>query len=262
MDPSEKEKSAQVEGASIENGAPTGQDTIRDDRMTLQAFLACLALVSQFCAYISTLLMPSTVLSYIIADLGDDNPNYPWITISWNVCASVLVTVGGRLSDIFGRRWFLIIACVVALCGAVVGATGKSVNQMIASGVLFGLGGGIQEMAYAALQEIVPMNKRVLAIGCFEAAGCFGLLSPIIAYSLMARSGTWRSIYWYIFAIESLGLILIILFYKPPNFHTKHLKDGKSRWELVRQMDFVGFCALLSGLHPLSHRCQLGRSAV
>ena len=74
--------------------------------------------------------MPSTVLSYIIADLGDDNPNYPWITISWNVCASVLVTVGGRLSDIFGRRWFLIIACVVALCGAVVGATGKSVNQM------------------------------------------------------------------------------------------------------------------------------------
>ncbi|KAK3703014.1 hypothetical protein LTR37_014744 [Vermiconidia calcicola] len=63
----------------------------------------------------------------------------------------------------------------------------------------------------------------------------------------MARSGTWRSIYWYIFAIESVGLILIILFYKPPNFHTKHLKDGKSRWELVRQMDFVGFALFSVG---------------
>jgi MFS family permease len=73
--------------------------------------------------------MPSTILSYIIADL-DPDPNYPWITISWNVCASVLVTVGGRFSDIFGRRWFLIIATIIALCGAVVGATGKSVNQM------------------------------------------------------------------------------------------------------------------------------------
>jgi hypothetical protein len=35
----------------------------------------------------------------------------------------------------------------------------------IASGVLFGIGGGIQEMCYAALQEIVPIKHRILAIG-------------------------------------------------------------------------------------------------
>jgi MFS family permease len=87
------------------------------------------ALSSQFISYINTLLMPSTLLSYIVADLPPDT-SYAWITISWNVCASVLVTVGGRLSDIFGRRWFLIIATVIALIGAVVGATGKTVNQM------------------------------------------------------------------------------------------------------------------------------------
>ena len=34
------------------------------------------------------------------------------------------------MSDIFGRRWFLIIASIIAACGAVVGATGHSVNQM------------------------------------------------------------------------------------------------------------------------------------
>lgn len=73
--------------------------------------------------------MPSSILDYIIADLAP-NPNYAWITVSWNVCASVLVTVGRRLSDIFGRRYFFIFASVVALCGAVVGVTGKSVNQM------------------------------------------------------------------------------------------------------------------------------------
>lgn len=38
----------------------------------------------------------------------------------------------------------MIAGAVVALCGAVVGATGQSVNQMIASGVLFGVGGGLQ----------------------------------------------------------------------------------------------------------------------
>ena len=124
-----KEKEAQVEDASNGDATTKEQPIIHDDKMTLQAFLAIVALASQFVAYINTLLMPSTILSYIVADLGPD-PSYTWIVVSWNVCAAVLVTVGGRLSDIFGRRWFLISASVIALCGAVVGATGKSVNQM------------------------------------------------------------------------------------------------------------------------------------
>lgn len=41
--------------------------------------------------------MPSTIVSYINADLGPD-PNYTWINVSWNVAASVMVTVGGRVS--------------------------------------------------------------------------------------------------------------------------------------------------------------------
>ena len=125
----EKEKVVQIEEADTGYGATNQQPDSQDDRMTIQAFLAIVALASQFIAYINTLLMPSTILSYIVADLGAD-PNYTWITVSWNVCAAVLVTVGGRLSDIFGRRWFLIGASVVALCGAVVGATGTSINQM------------------------------------------------------------------------------------------------------------------------------------
>ena len=125
-DTTEKAKNVQVEDASSGDGAQPAFDS---DKMSLQAFLAILALSTQFISYLNTLLMPSTVLSYIVADLGDD-PNYPWITVSWNVCAAVLVTVGGRLSDIFGRRYFLIFASISALCGAVVGATGKSINQM------------------------------------------------------------------------------------------------------------------------------------
>lgn len=55
------------------------------------------AVSSQYVAYVLTLLMPSTIVSYINADLGPD-PNYTWINVSWNVAASVMVTVGGRVS--------------------------------------------------------------------------------------------------------------------------------------------------------------------
>ncbi|CAI6337453.1 unnamed protein product [Periconia digitata] len=65
------------------------------------------SLMMMYESYLFTLIMPAAVLAYINAELEPD-PRYPWITVSWNVGAAIIVTVGGRLADIFGRRWFLL----------------------------------------------------------------------------------------------------------------------------------------------------------
>ena len=111
-----------------------------------------------------TLLIPATTLSYINAELGPD-PSYTWISVSWTLGASIMVSVGGRLSDIFGRRYFMLCGSLISFIGTIVGATGQSINQMIVSGVLFGIGSGMQEMVYACLLEVVPKKHRILAIG-------------------------------------------------------------------------------------------------
>lgn len=108
--------------------------------------------------------MPSTILSYINEDLGPD-PAYTWITVSWTLVAAVVVTVSGRLADIFGRRYFLITGAVFGCVGALVGATAQSINQVIASGVLFGMAGGFQEMCFSCIQELVPSKWRIVTIG-------------------------------------------------------------------------------------------------
>lgn len=120
----------------------------------------------QFNAYILTLLIPSTTLAEINRSIGP-SPNYSWVTISWTLAASITVSVSGRLSDIFGRRYFMLVGACIALVGCIVGATGQNINQMIASGVILGTGSGIQEMAYACIQEIVPNSWRLYAIGMF-----------------------------------------------------------------------------------------------
>lgn len=84
---------------------------------------------------------------------------------SWNLGAAVIVTIGGRLSDIAGRRWFLLFGAGAAAVGALVGATGQSINQMIASGIIFGVGGGFQEMCFACAQELVPNKDRFKTLG-------------------------------------------------------------------------------------------------
>src|SRR5690349_16688303 len=102
-------------------------------------------------AYVFTLLMPPAILSYINADLGPD-PTFTWVATSWNLGGAIFVTIGGRLSDILGRRYFFLSGAFLLLIGSSVGATGQSIPQMIASGAIFACGSGFLEMAYGAVQ--------------------------------------------------------------------------------------------------------------
>lgn len=54
---------------------------------------------------------------------------------------------------------------ISAAVGAIVGATGQSINQMIVSGIIFGIGGGFQEMCFACAQELVPNKYRFQTLG-------------------------------------------------------------------------------------------------
>lgn len=198
------------------------------------------ALTMQFNAYILTLLIPSTTLSTINADLGP-SPSYSWITVSWTLCASIVVSVGGRLSDIFGRRYFMLFGASLSLIGCIVGATGRSIPQMIASGVILGTGSGFQEMSYACIQEIVPNAWRIYAIGLFDLMATLSFLGPLVAYAFIGQTEIgWRGAYIYMSCFHAFALVVLFCVYYPPSFETKHKYDGKTKIQLLRELDFVG----------------------
>ncbi|KAF2113794.1 fungal trichothecene efflux pump [Lophiotrema nucula] len=210
------------------------------DHMSWKTYAGLLSLTLSLNGYLFTQIMPSAVLAFINADLGPDT-NYVWISVSWNLVAAVVVTITGRFADIFGRRWFLISGAAISTLGAIVGATSQSINQSIASGVLFGLGGGMQEMVFSCIQELVPNNKRFLTIGLFEFGNLPSMFSALISYSFIAHVGSgWRACYYFCIAVEGAATIMMFIFYHPPSFETKHQLDKKSRLQLVMETDFVG----------------------
>ncbi|KAJ9151105.1 MFS general substrate transporter [Coniochaeta hoffmannii] len=220
-----------------------------DGKITFKTKMAVLALILMYESYLFTLLMPAAVLTYINADLGPDT-RYPWITIcnSWNLGASIIVTIGGRLSDIAGRRWFLLFGACAAAVGAVVGATGQSINQMIVSGIIFGVGGGFQEMCFACAQELVPNKDRFKTLGVMILANHFSSFSPIIGYVFIAYTKPgWRSCYWWCFAWEAVTAVMLFFFYHPPTFETKHEDDHKTKLQLIKEIDYVGLLLFTAG---------------
>ncbi|KAL2794843.1 fungal trichothecene efflux pump [Aspergillus keveii] len=242
------EKPETVHDEESSGAIPTAENTGSTmPHLTPRTIMAIISICLLYNSYLFTQLMPAVILSSINADLGPD-ANYPWITICWNLGAAVIVTIGGRLSDIFGRRWFLISGAVFGAAGAVVGATGQSVSQMIGAGVLMGIGGGFGETLFASVQEIVPNRYRLFILGCVEISNIPAMLSPMIGYAFISHTKLgWRVCYWWMFAFESLTAIALFIFYRPPSFKTKHREDQKTKRQLLAALDYVGLLLFLAG---------------
>ena len=239
---------AQLKTEALEHGHDMPLAGHDDGKLTEEVVLAYFTLCCQINAYIMTLLVPGAMLTSINAELGPNN-NYVWITLSWPLGASVLVSIGGRLSDIFGRRYFMIVGALISIAGTLVGANGKSIGMMIVSGALFGIGSGFQELCYACAQEIVPNRYRVMAVGGLDTSLALAFSSPVVAYAIVAHypSVGWRGAYWYLFAFHMFAFAMLVLFYRPPDYAMKHRNDGKTRWQMLGELDYIGVLLFLAG---------------
>jgi hypothetical protein len=83
---------------------------------------------------------------------GEKQQSVPLEAVLIQDSGAIFVTIGGRLSDLFGRRYFFIAGAIILIIGSIVSATGQSINQMIAGGAIFGAGSGFLEMAFGAVQ--------------------------------------------------------------------------------------------------------------
>lgn len=97
------------------------------------------------------------MLSTINADLGPD-ARYTWISVSWNLGGAIVVTIAGRLSDLFCRRYWFLAGSSMLVVGSIIAVTAQSISQMIASGVVYSIGSGVLEMAHEALQVGSPVS--------------------------------------------------------------------------------------------------------
>ncbi|KAK4565373.1 hypothetical protein LTR86_003990 [Recurvomyces mirabilis] len=184
------------------------------------------------------------VLGIIDADLGPD-PNFIWISLIYNVALSVFLPIVGRLSDIFGRRWFFIAGAVVGVVGTILCATAKSINMLIVANAICGFANATQLSFHVVMGELVPIKHRylinaILYVFCIPGSGFGGIIS--YSFAVHYPSISWRGPYWILVGINAVALVLWALFYFPPTFDMKHKDQGtaskKAFW--IKNYDYVG----------------------
>jgi MFS family permease len=104
------------------------------------------------------------ILAQINADVGPD-PRYVWISLVYTVCSAVWFPIVGRLGDIFGRRYLMILGALLAIIGSIICATAHSVLTLIGGNVFLGSASAFQLSFSYVLQELLPMKYRYLGAG-------------------------------------------------------------------------------------------------
>lgn len=95
--------------------------------------------------------MMAAVIGQINSDIGPDS-NIFWVFTVYTLSTAVGLLLFGRLTDLFGRRWFFIGASLLGLVGSLICALAQNIPTVIGGEVLIGLG------ATAGLFSIWPLR--------------------------------------------------------------------------------------------------------
>jgi len=156
----------------------------------------------------------TTALSAIAADLGGVERT-PWIIVSYLISAAIVTPVYGRLGDVFGRRRLMALALVIAMAGSALCAVAQSMEMLILSRLLHGLGsGGLMTLSQALVGQAVPPQDRARYQGYLAGvAVCASAFGPV-AGGFMTEHFGWRSIF--LVNIPLVLLAIVLVFRLPP----------------------------------------------
>ncbi|KAK4936010.1 hypothetical protein LTR10_023057 [Elasticomyces elasticus] len=168
--------------------------------------------------------------------------------INETIAVSIGFTLVGRLSDIFGRRWFMIGCSSLALIGCIVGATAQNVNTLIGGTVLIGLAAAGQLSSNYIIGELVPVEHRGFALSFIFLSGVpFAGFGPYISRLFIANTKAgFRWDYYVSIIVNGLALMLFVICYHPPKFDALH--RHRTRWQEIKDMDFMGIFLFTAGL--------------
>lgn len=218
------------------------------------AALSGVALTGVLVGLILTLLLDAidqnvvgTAMPRIIGQLrGFDR--YPWVVTAYFLAMTTAVPIIGKLSDQFGRKWFVVGGEALFLVGSALCGGARSIDELIAFRTIQGAGAGIGlALVYTVAGDVFEPAARARWLGIFGAVTGFasvggptlgGLLAdhgPLLG-SLIAENGRWR---WVFYVNLPLGLLALValLVYLPAGRAACSTPTG---WAAVRRIDFPG----------------------
>jgi MFS family permease len=171
----------------------TSASSGRDGRLSaVLALLSFAMLIVSLDQYIVVVALPD-----IARDLGYSSQTLQSVVSAYAIASSGFLLLGGRASDLLGRRRVLVAGLALYLVGSLAGGfAGGAAEQLVARAVQ-GLGGALVFPSTLALINVAFREgaERNWALGVWAGAGAAGLVIGVLLGGALTSAFGWRAVF-------------------------------------------------------------------
>ena len=181
-----------------------------------------------------------TSLPKIVSQIGGFE-YFSWVFTIYMLTATVTAMLVGKLSDIYGRKVFILIGIGIFMIGAFLCGTADTIFQLIIYRGIQGLGGGmIMSSAFATVGDLFSPRERGRWQGIISSVfGLSSLVGPTLG-GYIVDNFNWHWVFWVFLPIGIFAFVLILKLY--PRFERQEKKEP---------IDFLGSFVLATTIIAL-----------
>lgn len=180
-----------------------------------------------------------TAMPTVISSLGGLEL-YSWVFSLYFLTTTVTVPLWGRLSDLYGRRFFYLAGIILFVSGSMACGLSSSMTQLIIFRAVQGTGAGaLIPLGMTIIGDIFPLERRARMQGLFSGVwGLASILGPPVG-GFVTDQFSWRWVFFLNLPFGILaGAIIAIALREPKSTHTQ-------------RVDYVGAGLLVLSLSAL-----------
>ncbi|MSZ41019.1 MAG: DHA2 family efflux MFS transporter permease subunit, partial [Actinobacteria bacterium] len=222
------------EAVLIAEGAPA-EDRITGARLR---WIMIALMLAMFLAAIDQTIV-SVALPRIVSDLNGLT-SLSWVVTAYLLASTASTPIWGKISDLYGRKIMLQIAISIFLAGSFLAGFSNSMEWLIVSRGIQGLGGGgIMVLAMASIADVIPPRERGRYTGLFTAVFAFSSVAGPLLGGFFVESLNWRWIFYINIPLGIVALFVISAVFNVPTERMKH------------KIDYLGAALMVSGVSLL-----------
>ncbi|MGN7942267.1 MFS transporter [Virgibacillus sp. 6R] len=178
-------------------------------------------------------------LPSIAADLGFSANSLQWVVSAFSLVYGGFLLIGGRLSDLLGRRRMFIIATALFGLGSLIGGIVNSEIMLILARAIQGLGGALLSPATLSLimSNFAEGKERNHAMSVWAAMGGVGLSLGLLLGGVLTNYFGWEAIF-----LVNVPITILIILLSPVALQESKVKST------TRHYDFAGTVSVTAGM--------------
>ena len=172
---------------------------------SILVILSCLGLIVMFD---ETMILPA--IPDFIREFNISYSTSSWLLSAYIIAAAVMTPIGGKLSDIYGKKKILLIIMAVYAIGIMAGRFATNIEFMIAARVAQGVGMAMFPIAFGIIREVLPEKRLAIGQTIFSSTFSGGAVVGLVGGAVIIQNFGWQATFLAILPV-TIALWLIIL---------------------------------------------------